>query len=181
MSEFDNLHDVVPGKHFYQFYKTQDDLLQVLISYWKSGIEKGNFCFWVAPHFLTIAKARRFLSDELTGFSSYYAKGSFEIRSHAEWYGDGETFDGDAVAKKYLEKIKEALVRNFQIVRIAGDAGGFKPNTWPALRDYERKGQSLMKEMTCAIALCSYPLHRLSLQETKDVLDSHHGVLVAKV
>jgi len=181
MSHFDLLHDVVPGRHFYQFYKSQNDLLQVLVSYWKAGIEKNNFCFWVVPYFLSVENARQFLSDEIPQFRFYEAKGGFELEPHVAWYGDGDTFDGDLVAKKYIDKMKEVLSRGFQIIRIAGDTSGLKPHVWPELRAYERKGHALMKDLTNVIALCSYPLHRLSLQETKDVLDSHHGVLVVKV
>lgn len=178
--DFDLMHDVEPGKHFYQFYKSEEDLIKVMLLYWQSGIDKGDFCFWVVPDFMTVKKAREILSSQLKNFHNHELLGGFELVPHIAWYGDGETFDGDATTAKYEQKITEAIQKGFKIARVSGDASGFKPHVWPQLRDYERKGHAKIHNFPC-IALCSYPIHQLGLQETRDVLENHHGVLVAKV
>ena len=35
------------GSHHCLFYQSQDDLVNLLAEYFKSGIEKGEFCIWV--------------------------------------------------------------------------------------------------------------------------------------
>ena len=177
---FDLVNDVAPGRHFYQFYKTSDDLLKVLLPYWKSGVQKKNFCFWVVPAFMTTEQAKASLSRVISNINDLIYNGAFEIVPHAEWYGDGETFDGDLVLSKYLNRIKEAISNGFSVVRLSGDLAGFQPHLWSAVQEYEANCQSQIHMMPC-IALCSYPLHTLRLQQTKDVLDHHHSALVAKV
>ena len=177
--DFDLLHDINPGKHFYQFYKDPNDLLKALAPYWEAGVQKGNYCFWIAPVYMTVREAKAALT-EIPHIEEAFQKGSFEIVSHEDWYGDGETFDGDLVLNKFTIKLKEVVSRGFSIMRCAGDAFGFKQHLWSALQEYERKGQSQIHEFPC-IALCSYPIHMLRLQQTRDVLDNHHGVLVAHV
>ena len=180
IDDFDSLHDVAAGRHFYQFYKSAEDLYKVLIPYWQAGVEKGNFCFWVVPVFLTLENARELLSAAIPDLDRLIAEGKFELAAHADWYGDGETFDGDGVLGKYIGKIEEAISRGFSVVRIAGDTSGFKPHLWPLFQEYEKKGHAEIDSLPC-IVLCSYSLHDLRLQQTKDVLDHHHGVLIAKV
>ncbi len=178
--DFDNIHDIAPGKHFYQFYKSPDDLLRILIPYWKSGVQKKNFCFWVIPVFMTVEEAKAELREAIPNIQDLINSGHFEIVLHADWYGDGETFDGDLVIERYIKKMKWAVTHGFPLVRVAGDTSGFKPHLWNALQEYERKGQSQVHLLPCVV-LCSYSIHSLRLQQTKDVLDHHHGVLVAKV
>lgn len=178
--DFDLSHDIAPGKHFYQFYKSSEDLLRVLLPYWEAGVRKNNFCFWVIPVFMNVGDAKTALRSSIRNIDELIRVGKFEIVSHVEWYGDGKTFDGDMTIYRYTNKMKEAISKGFSVVRVAGDTSGFEPHLWSDLQEYERKGQSQIHMMPC-IVLCSYPLHQLRLQQTKDVLDAHHSVLVAKV
>lgn len=177
---FDRLHDVVPGKHFYQFYKEPADLLRVLLPFWQEGVLKRNYCFWVAPDFLSIPEACAFLADGIPNLDELIRGGSFEMAAHADWYGSGETFEGDLIAGKYMGKVEEALRKGFSVIRIAGDNKVSHPGLWPLIHEYERKFQSQAASLPC-IVLCSYRLHDLGLQQTKDVLDHHDGVLVARI
>ncbi|MBI4388455.1 MAG: MEDS domain-containing protein [Candidatus Omnitrophica bacterium] len=178
--DFDLLHDVNPGKHFYQFYKSPEDLLKVLIPYWKAGIQKGDFCFWVAPSFLTVSEAKSTLGKVVSSLDFLVAKGCFEIISHATWYGDGEIFDGDLVFAKFMVKLEEVSRKGFRVMRVAGDASGHKPHLWSSVREYEVKSHAKITGSNF-IALCSFPLHELKLQQTKDVLETHHSALIARV
>lgn len=178
--DFDLLHDVSPGRHFYQFYRFPEDLLKVLNPYWQTGVRKGNFCFWVVPAFMTLEEAVESLSASIPHIETLINSKKFEMVTHEEWYGNGENLNIRGMVQKYTAKIKSAIENGFSCVRMAGDASGFRKSAWPLLQDYEKVGQSQIHSMPC-IALCSYPLHELSLHQTKQVLDHHHSVLVAKV
>ena len=178
--DFDLVHEIAPGKHFYQFYKSPDDLLGILVRYWRAGVQKKNFCFWVLPAYMSVEEAKAVLIPAIPQLDELLYEGSFEIVPHVNWYGDGETFDGDLVIQKYVDKMKEAISNGYSVIRVAGDTSGFKPHLWNALQEYEHKGQEQIHMLPC-IALCSYPINSLRLQQTKDVLDNHHAVLVARV
>src|SRR5665811_1853600 len=36
------------GSHFCQFYNTKQDLLEILVPYFKTGLENNEFCLWIA-------------------------------------------------------------------------------------------------------------------------------------
>ena len=178
--DFDLVNDIAPGKHFYQFYKSPGDLLQIIVPYFEAGVRKNNFCFWALPPFLTVEKAKEALARSIPNIDDLIQMGNFEIVTKLEWYGNGETFDGNFVLKKYVNKIKEAISRGFSIIRLTGDMSDTKSDLWPTVQEYEQKVQSQMDLLPC-IVLCSYSIHELHLQQTKEVLDCHHSVLIAKV
>ena len=43
----DILGDVPWGTHFCQFYQTKEDLIDILVPYFKAGLENNEFCLWV--------------------------------------------------------------------------------------------------------------------------------------
>src|SRR5215469_3393071 len=51
------------GAHFCLFYETKQDLLDTLISYCKSGLERDEYCLWIVAEPLTIDEARATLKN----------------------------------------------------------------------------------------------------------------------
>ena len=46
-SGIDSIGDVPWGTHFCQFYHTKEDLMDIFIPYFKTGLENNEFCIWV--------------------------------------------------------------------------------------------------------------------------------------
>jgi hypothetical protein len=46
-SGIDIIEDVPWGTQFYQFYQSKEDLLDILIPYFKARLENNEFCMWV--------------------------------------------------------------------------------------------------------------------------------------
>jgi hypothetical protein len=44
----EGLGEVPWGTHFCLFYTTEEDLLDLLVPYFKTGLEDREFCLWVA-------------------------------------------------------------------------------------------------------------------------------------
>jgi hypothetical protein len=53
--------DVPWGTHFCQFYYTKQDLADILVPYFKAGLENNEFCMWVTSEPLRVEDARRAL------------------------------------------------------------------------------------------------------------------------
>jgi hypothetical protein len=79
--------DMPWGTHFCLFYETKEDLLEILTSYCKAGLESGEFCLWIVAEPLTVEEATGALKDTVPGFSRYLADSSIEIVSARDWYG----------------------------------------------------------------------------------------------
>ena len=86
--------DVVAwGAHFCLFYETKEDLLDLLISYCRMGLERGEYCLWLVAEPLTIEEARDALQDTVPDLDRYLADSRLEIVSARDWFLQGGTFD----------------------------------------------------------------------------------------
>ena len=50
--------DVPWGTHFCQFYQTKEDLSDILVPYFKIGLEDNEFCLWVTSQPLEVEAAK---------------------------------------------------------------------------------------------------------------------------
>ena len=57
-SGIDVIGNVPWGTHFCQFYKTKQDLIDILVPYFKAGLENNEFCMWVTAEPLMVAEAK---------------------------------------------------------------------------------------------------------------------------
>lgn len=46
-TEIDVVGDAPWGTHFCLFYQTKEDLIDILVPYFKAGLENNEFCMWV--------------------------------------------------------------------------------------------------------------------------------------
>ena len=93
--------DMPWGTHFCLFYDTKADLLDMLISYCKAGLESEEFCLWVVAAPLTIEEAVNALKDAVPDIDRYLADSSIEIVSAHDWYLQGGTFDLKRVTARW--------------------------------------------------------------------------------
>lgn len=53
------------GTHLCQFYKTKKDLIDILVPYFKAGLENNEFCMWVASDPLSVEDAEAALKKRV--------------------------------------------------------------------------------------------------------------------
>lgn len=175
--DFDSLHAISPGKHFYQFYKHTDDFLSVMIPYFEAGLQKRDACLWLVSkrHRLDFARIVNQIIDRHRPLPE-----QFQILCAEDWYLDGT---GSFSEEKSLENagnyIRSIFEKGFKCLRGAGDAGAIPRKDWPAVAIYEEKAQTIVKSNP-VIALCAYPILECTPSQTKQVLELHDDVLVGK-
>src|SRR5580700_3450483 len=100
MASVDVVGDVAAwGAHFCLFYETKQDLLDTLISYCKSGLEKEEYCLWIVAEPLTIDEARAALKNAVPDFDRYFADSRLEIVPARDWFLPGGEFDGKSLTE----------------------------------------------------------------------------------
>ena len=57
--------DVPWGTHFCQFYQTKEDLTDILIPYFKAGLENNEFCMWITSEPLNAEDAEKALKKRV--------------------------------------------------------------------------------------------------------------------
>jgi hypothetical protein len=64
------------GTHFCSFYESKRDLLAMLVSYFKAGLENNDFCVWVVTEPLSERDAWNGLRNAVPEFEDYVSKRS---------------------------------------------------------------------------------------------------------
>ena len=78
-SGIDIIGDVPWGTHFCQLYQTREDLMDILVPYFKAGLENNEFCMWVTSRPLNIEEAKEALKKTVPDIEVYLEKGQIEI------------------------------------------------------------------------------------------------------
>jgi hypothetical protein len=79
--------DVPWGTHFCHFYQTRQDLLDILIPYFITGLQNNEFCIWIVYDPLDETEARSELIRAFPAATEHFSKGDIEIVPHSVWYG----------------------------------------------------------------------------------------------
>ena len=95
----DVLGDVVWGAHFCLFYRTKQDLIDILVPYFKAGLENNEFCIWVTANPLTPKQAENNLKKAVPDLDTYLKKGQIEILPYDRLYLYRGRFDRQRVLK----------------------------------------------------------------------------------
>src|SRR3981081_1670870 len=87
--------DVPWGTHFCYFYETKQDLLDILVPYFKTGLESKEFCLWIISNseLITVEEAKGALGRAVSDLDRYLAEGSIELVSHDQWFLKDGAFD----------------------------------------------------------------------------------------
>jgi PAS domain S-box-containing protein len=173
--------DLPWGAHFCCFYETKQDLLDILIPYFKTGLENKEFCLWVISNseLLTVQEATSALRNALPDLDRYVADRSIEVVGHEEWFLSGKTFDPFKVANRFNKKVNEALARGYAGMRVNGSPAWLHDAGPKELRKFEAELDKLFpNERT--IASCTYPLASIGGEEIFDVVRTHQFAIARR-
>src|SRR5216683_2022091 len=150
--------DLPWGTHFCSFYETKQDLLDILIPYFKTGLENHEFCLWIVSNseLLTMQEASNALQAVLPDLDRHITEKSIEVAGH-DWFLNGGSFDSRRVANRFKEKGDEALARGFVGMRVNGSPAWLETSNAKALRKFEAEVDQLFPHER-VIASCTYPI-----------------------
>jgi len=169
----DAVGNVARASHFCLFYEAKDDLLSVLVPFFKAGLENGDYCLWVAGKPLTPAKARQALAVAVPGLERYEEQGRIDIVSAGAAGKDGRD------AKRTRRESLEEKLSHGMAVRFSAALPAVRAKHWNELTDYRTLPDGTPGHYPL-LALCTYcPTGRAPL-EIVDVVQNHEFVLVKR-
>jgi len=158
MASVDVVGDVAAwGAHFCLFYETKQDLLDTLISYCKSGLERDEYCLWIVAEPLTIEEARAALKNAVPDLDRHIAGSRLEIVPARDWFLPGGAFDSKTLTASWYEKLASLSARGYPGMRITGDTTWLSKKEWTHFCDYEDGLNEVIGNQRLAV-LCTYPL-----------------------
>ncbi len=167
------------GTHFCQFYRTRRDLLDILVPYFKAGLEANEACIWVCSWPFCVDDAMSTLGKVVPDLPARMRKGQIEIVAHDAWYLRRGRFGAKRVLKAWVDKLDIALARGFEGLRLSGNTFWLEKKDWRRFTDYEAEVDAAVR-FSKMLALCTYSLDRCGPQEIIDVLNNHKQTLIRK-
>lgn len=171
--------DMPWGTHFCHFYETKQDLLDILVPYFKTGLENNEFCLWVTSDPVSIDEATRALQQAVPDLDSYLARQAIEILPSENWYLEGGVFHPKRVIDGWCKKLLQALARGYVGMRVNGNEAWLKREIWKDFVDYERElNESIAGQRI--IVLCTYPLANCDAADVLDVARAHERAITTR-
>jgi PAS domain S-box-containing protein len=173
--------DMPWGIHFCCFYETKEDLLDILVPYFKVGLENNEFCLWVisSSELLTVEEATSALRKALPDLDRHMAEGSIEVVGHDEWFIEGRAFDLQRVVNRFKEKVDEALARGYAGMRVNGSPAWMRKEDGKELLEFEGEVDRLFPNERI-IASCTYPLAGSGAADLLDVTRTHQFAIARR-
>ncbi|UCD83610.1 MAG: sigma 54-interacting transcriptional regulator [Deltaproteobacteria bacterium] len=167
------------GTHFCQFYQTKEDLISILVPYFRSGLKDNEFCMWVTSEPLNVEDAKKALKKEVENLEEYINKDQIEILDYTQWYTKSGHFDSDEVLRGWINKEKQALEKGFAGLRLTGNTFWLEKSDWKGFTDYEEAVNSVIGQHKM-LAVCTYSLDKCIGAEIIDVVANHQFALIKR-
>ena len=175
----DVIGDVPWATHFCQFYQTKQDLLDILVPYFKAGLENNEFCMWVTAEPLAEHEAHQAMAKAMPDFAQYVERGQIEILPHDRWYLKDGVFDLQRVLDGWVDKLNQALAKGYAGMRVTGNTAWLERNAWKDFTEYEAEINNVIGKYKM-MALCTYWLDKCGACEVIDVVNNHQFALLKK-
>jgi hypothetical protein len=178
-SGIDVIGDVPWGTHFCQFYQTKEDLMDILVPYFKSGLENNELCLWVISQPLEVGEAKEALRRVVPDFDIYLEKGQIEIIPCTHENINEGVFGSENVIKGWVKKLDQVLAGGYEGLRTAGDISWSKKGELDDFVDYESEvDANIGKYQT--ISLFPYFLDMCSTADIIKIAFNHQFALIKK-
>jgi DNA-binding CsgD family transcriptional regulator len=163
--------EVAWGTHFCVFYETRRDLLDIVVPFFKAGLQANEFCLWIVANseLLTTKEAKAILHDAVPNLDRLLENGNIEIVPYHKWFLNGRAVDIEKAIGRFRQKVSEAAKRGFSGTRLTGSPAWMRNNLRArSFREFEQvfDGQLTREPM---IAACTFPLR---LSGAEDILNA---------
>ena len=167
------------GTHICQFYNTKEDLTDILVPYFKVGLENNELCLWVTSQSQEVGDAKEALRRTVPDLDSYLDKGQIEIISYTCLHLTGSIYDSEGVVDYWIEKLNHALESGYEELRLSGNTSWLEKKDWGYFVDHMGKMEDTIGKYRM-IALGSYFIDKYSAAEIIEVVSNHQFSLIKR-
>ncbi len=160
--------DLPWGSHFCQFYQAEEDLLDILVPYFRAGLENDEYCVWVTSGSPGAEDAKKAMTEVMPHFESFAEKGQMEIIPCGRWLSGGGGPD-----RAILSGVDRAVHGGFDGLRIACNALPGKEGG----KAFSSHGVDVVGRYN-VIALFAYPRDEFDAAGLMEVVKNHRFALV---
>ena len=173
--------DMPWGSHVCQFYDGKEDLLEMLVPYFKQGLERNEACVWLVGD-LTVEEAKNALEAAVPDLDGYLAKGQMTIRHYAELYANpnGTVKPSDELSAAFAAMGTTVTAQGFAGLRASGSVSWVTDEeNMSRFMDYETK-VNLAIQNARIMAVCTYPARAAALCRCRELIHNHGRIFVKR-
>jgi DNA-binding CsgD family transcriptional regulator len=167
------------GAHICLFYETKQDLLDAHAAYFSAGLESHEYCVWAISEPITETDARASFQQDIPDFDRHLAAGSIEFVPGHEWYLNGDEFDMQRISGGWRGKLRNALDRGYEGLRVSGNAFWIATNHWKEFCEYEQELDHSLAGQPMLV-LCSYSLQASRAVDVLHVARAHNFTIARR-
>ncbi|MES2606672.1 MAG: MEDS domain-containing protein [Pseudomonadota bacterium] len=173
--------DMPWGSHVCQFYHGKGDLLEMLVPYFRQGLERREACVWLVSD-LTISEARQALSAAVPGLDRYLGTGQMQIRHYTAFYTNpnGTVKHADILSGQFAAMESSALNAGFKGLRTSGSVSWINnAESMARFMDYETKVNYAIQHSRIT-AVCTYPARAAAMCRCRELIHNHGKFFVKR-
>lgn len=118
------------------------------------------------------------LNRRIPDFDRHLEAGNMEIVPGREWYLKGDQFDLKRIIRAWDEKLRGALAKGYDGMRVSGNAFWRNTNHWKDFCDYERELNKSLQGQKMMV-LCTYQIGTMAA-DVLDVARAHQLAVVRR-
>jgi PAS domain S-box-containing protein len=154
-SGIDIIGNIPWGTHFCQFYQTKEDLIDILVPYFKSGLENNEVYIWVTSQLLEVKEAKEALRRTVPELDTYLKNGQIEFIPYTQWNLNDGNFDLESISNFWVEKLNQALTNGYEGLRLVRNTFWLEKKVWKNFADYEEEIDKIISNYKMMV-LCTY-------------------------
>jgi PAS domain S-box-containing protein len=169
--------DIHWGARLCLLYQTTEELIEILVPYFRAGLKSNEFCLWITAEPLDEAAAKKALRNSVFNLDGYIKTGQLEIITCDEWFFHNGSLDLPRVVTNWSTKMNQAIARGFNGLRGSFDMNWLEKRDWQRFMEFERGDSDIISKK---ITICSYSLEKCGAPEIIDVVSSHQFAIVKR-
>ncbi len=160
------------GSHLAHFFGSGDELRDVLVPYFKAGLESNERCLWVTGEAFNAEQARSALRAAVPDLDKLERNQQIEIANGDEWYAAGEKLRPHELVSGLLQREQDALGRGYAGLRTSGNCAWVLQDQWADFLEYEMLVHKSVRGRRM-ICLCSFCVDKLPASSHWEVMERH--------
>jgi two-component sensor histidine kinase/PAS domain-containing protein len=166
------------GSHLTQFFGAGDELRDVLVPYFKAGLENNESCLWVAGSAFNAEDARSALRAAVPDLDRRERNRQIEIADASEWYSVGQKLQPNDIVAGLLQREQNALAMGCTGLRTNGNCAWVAEDQWDDFQTYEELVHNAIRGRRL-ICMCSYCMDQFRNGQDHEVMARHDFVVAS--
>ena len=160
------------GSHLAQFFGSGDELRDVLVPYFKAGLENNERCLWVTGSAFDADYARSALRAAVPDLDKRERGKQIEIANGSEWYSADKKLEPRDLIAGLMRREQDALGLGYTGLRTNGNCAWVSKAQWADFLEYETLVQKNIRNRRM-ICMCSYCMDELHNGSQMEVMERH--------